>query len=243
MIRVFSFGRSCAAFALLAGLASLAYGQDTLVFATIVDKRPSALMAQRVLEHDYRQLGVEVRFEELPNPRTRSLLEAHEIDGLDYRIANNPLEGLQKISIPVTYEDLVVYTAGKRFKPEGWDSLRAYSVGYLVGATLLERRLQGMKVDTAPNLDSLFRKLSLGRTDVAIDSRSSYCKASQLGVHNIVMLEPSLEKLLGYHWLSTRHQDLVPRLEAVLKKMEKDGTMKKLQEQSWKDYGAQCAIE
>jgi polar amino acid transport system substrate-binding protein len=243
MARASLFARVCTALALVTGGAAQAHAQEPLVFATIVDVRPSAMMSQRVLKYAYRQLGVEVRFDELPNPRTRALVEAHEIDGLDYRIANNPVDGFQKISIPVTYEDLVVYTAGKRFKPAGYESLRDYSIGYLVGATLLDRRLQGMKVDTAPNLESLFRKLSLGRTDVAIDSRSSYCKAGQWGLNNIVMLEPSLEKLLGYHWISARHADLIPRLETVLKKMEKDGTIKRLQEQAWKDYDEQCVVK
>jgi polar amino acid transport system substrate-binding protein len=240
MAPVSYFARRAAALALFVSFAFPAYCQSHLVFSTIVDQRPSAMMAQRVLTQAYKQLDVTVSFEELPNQRARALQESNVLDGVDYRIMDSPVGDLQKVSISVGYEDLVAYSNGKRFKLEGYKSLQPYTIGYLSGAKVFEERLQGMEVDTAPNLESLFRKLDAGRTDIVIDSRSSYCKVSKLGLHNIVMLEPSLERLPAYHWVSKRHKDLIPRLEAVLKKMAQDGTIRKLQEEAWKDYVAQC---
>ncbi len=198
------------------------------------------MMAQRVLLHAYRQLGITVRFEELPNSRTRSLLDSQAIDGVDFRIMDSPVSDLEKIAIPIAYEEFVVFSVNRQFKVDGYRSLQPYTIGYLAGARIFEERLQGMKVDTAPNLDSLFNKLEAGRTDVVLDSRASYCIAGKLGLKNVRMLEPSLEKILAYHWLSKRHQALIPRLETVLKKMKQDKTIRKIQEETWKEFNAQC---
>ncbi len=198
------------------------------------------MMAQRVLAHAYGQLGITVRFEELPNSRARSLLDSHAIDGVDYRIVDNQVSDLEKIAIPIAYEEFAVFSVNKHFKVAGYQSLQPYTIGHLAGARIFEEKLKGMQVDTAPNLESLFNKLEAGRTDIALDSRSSYCIARKLGLKNVTMLEPSLEKILAYHWLSKRHQALIPQLEAVLKKMKQDDTIKRLQDDAWKDFNARC---
>ncbi len=109
-------------------------------------------------------------------------------------------------------------------------------------AGISQDQLKGMPADTAPNLESLFNQLQAGRTDIVIDARSSYCKAKMMGLDKVVMLEPPLEKLLGYHWLSVRHRALIPRLDAVLKKMKREDTIKKLQDDAWRDFNAQCRV-
>jgi polar amino acid transport system substrate-binding protein len=159
---------------------------------------------------------------------------------VDFRIAEAKLGDLQKIATPIAYEELVVFSVNKRFKVAGYRSLQPYSIGYLLGSRIFEEKLKGMSVDTAPNLESLFNKLQAGRTDIAVDSRASFCRARKLGLTKVTILEPSLEKLLANHWVSRRHAALIPRLEAVLKKMKQDGAIKKIQEGAWKDFTAQC---
>ncbi len=198
------------------------------------------MMAQRILLEAYRQLGISIRFEALPNPRIVALAMAGTLDGVDFRIADTPLGDMKKIDVPIAYEELVVFSLNRSLKVSGYDSLQGYSIGYLSGARTVENRLKGMRADTAPNLESLFNKLQARRTDIVIDSRSSYCKARKMGLDNIVMAEPPLERLLGYHWLSARYQTLIPRLEVALKKMKREEMIKKIQEDVLKIYNAQC---
>lgn len=212
-----------------------------LVLADIVDQLPSSLMAQRVLSQAYMQLGIEIKVLELPNSRTRILLENQELDGMVFRLADSDLFDLQKISTPITYEEFAVFTIHEKFKVDGYASLKPYLNGYLTGAKVLEDHLQAMRVETAPNQDSLFKKLAAGRTDTVIESRASACRLKKLKLSEIHMLEPALDKILGYHWLSARHQALIPRLNAVLKKMDQDGTIRKIQKETWKTYKANCA--
>ena len=214
--------------------------QAPLLFAVSVDQGPSALMAQRILLEAYRQLGISIRFEALPNPRIVALAAAGVLDGVDFRIAGTPLGDMKKIDMPIAYEELVVFSLNRSLKISGYASLQGYSIGYLSGARIVEDRLKGMRADTAPNLESLFNKLQARRTDLVIDARSSYCKARKMGLDNIVILEPPLERLQGYHWLSARHQALIPRLDMVLKKMKREETIKKIQEEVVKSFSAQC---
>ncbi|WP_188565369.1 substrate-binding periplasmic protein [Undibacterium terreum] len=228
------------AVALLFGALFCTSSQAQLVFAVSLDQGPSALMAQRVLLEAYRQLGISLRFEALPNPRIVGGVNAGSIDGVDFRIANTQLGDLQKIAVPIAYEELVVFSTGKRFKVAGYHSLQAYSIGYLSGAKIFEEKLKGMHIDAAPNLESLFNKLDAGRTDVAVDARASYCKARKLGLNKVIILEPSLEKILAYHWLSKRHENLMPKVEGVLKKMKQDDAIRKIQEEVWQEFNAHC---
>jgi hypothetical protein len=97
-----------------------------------------------------------------------------------------------------------------------------------------------MRVETASSLESLFKKLDAGRTDLVIESRSSYCMLKSWKLNRITILEPSLEKILGYHWLSKRHADLLPKLAEVLATMKQDGTLKRIQDVATEDFNQHC---
>ena len=211
-----------------------------LVFSSLPDQRPGTMIAQQVLRQAYHRLGVSIRFVTLPNARIRELLETEELDGVDYRISDAPVGDLKKISPAITYEEFVVYTVNKIFKVDGYSSLRPYSIGYLSGARIFEDKLRGMRVDTAPTLESLFRKLVAGRTDLAIDSSSGICLIRKLGLTQIQTLNHPLERILGYHWLSGRHAELIPKLEATLRLMDKDGSIAKIQKTVISEFTASC---
>ncbi|MBC3860609.1 transporter substrate-binding domain-containing protein [Undibacterium jejuense] len=217
-------------------------GEKTqLIFTDIVDQLPSSIVAQRVLRAAYQRMGIGITFLLVPNLRTKTLLENHEVDGMSYRFSDAPIQNLVKLSVPITSEDLCVYTVDKKFVVNGYQSLRPYSIGYLNGARIFDDNLKEMRTETAPSEESLLRKLSAGRTDLVVESRASLCTAKKLGLNNVVMLEPSLESVLGYHWLSPAHQNLIPKLEQILKEMAREGTIKKIQRQVWDDYNADCA--
>lgn len=163
-------------FGLLLSLSGSAWSAQ-LVLADIIDGLPSSVMAQRVLQQAYKRIGVEVKFLELPNFRTRSLLESQGIDGVVYRLANNSIFDLIKIPFPITFDDFVVFSVDQQFKVAGYQSLQAYSIGHLAGARVFENRLSGMRVDTAPNVESLFKKLAAGRTDTVIESRTVFVES------------------------------------------------------------------
>lgn len=211
-----------------------------LVFSDIVEVGPSSMMAQRILIEAYGQLGIKIKILTVPNLRTKSLLETKAIDGLVFRLSDKAIFDLQPVQVPITYEEMVVFSVKKRFTVNGYQSLQNYTIGYLSGARVFEERLKDMRVDTAPSEESLLKKLAAGRTDVVVDTLSSLCMAKKLGLKEIVVLQPSLEKFTGYHWISARHQAIIPKLETVLKKMSRDGSIKTIQERAWREFNAGC---
>lgn len=203
--------------------------------------RPSTATAKKILSKAYEQLGIKVNFIAIPAARSLSMWNAGRLDGVAAKVIDTGLPDSIKIGIPIVYEEAVVFSVKKNVTVDGFASLKPYVVGYVSGIPYLEDRLKNVQQkETAPSLESLFRKLDAGRTDVAIDSRFSFCLVRKLGLNNIRILEPSLEKRLGYHFLHVRHQQLVPAVEAILRDMEKDGSIKKIQEEVMQEYMEQC---
>jgi hypothetical protein len=212
-----------------------------LKFSDIADSAPNSRAAQQILREAYKKLDIEIEIKILPNSRTVSLLELNELDGLVYRVANVPLYDLSKINVPILFEEIHAFTVDHPIEIESYLSLKPYSIGFFAGSRIFEDRLKGMRVDTAPSEESLLRKLAMGRTQMAVSTRSSFCRAKKLGLPSIRILEPALEKILGYHWLSDRHQHLYPKIERVLKTMEKNGRIKQINEEMWKSFDEECA--
>ena len=203
--------------------------------------RPSTAMAKKVLSKAYEQLGIKLNFIATPAVRAVSMWNAGRLDAVSAKVIDTGLPDSIKIEIPVIYEEAVAFAVKKNITVDGFDSLKPYIVGYVSGIAYFEDRLRNvMQKETAPGLESLFRKLDAGRTDIAIDSRFSFCLVRKLGLNRIHILEPSLEKRLGYHFVHVRHRHLVPALEAVLRNMEKDGSIKKIQEEVMQEYMEQC---
>ena len=224
-------------------LPALACGREelSLDFSVPDFPRPSTMAAQKILVKAYGQLGIKANFIAIPNIRALNMWTAGKLDGVSAKIIDSGLPDSVKINIPIAFEEAVVFAVKKNISVDGFDSLKPLTVGYVSGITYMEERLRNVpQKEPAPNLESLFRKLEAGRTDVAVDSRFTFCLVRKLGLNQIRILEPSLEKRLGYHFLHIRHQRLVPALEAVLRNMEKDGTIKKIQEDAMQEYMEQC---
>ncbi|MCH8621500.1 transporter substrate-binding domain-containing protein [Undibacterium sp. TS12] len=203
--------------------------------------RPSTMAAQKILGTAYAQMGIKVNFIALPAARAMSMWAAGKLDAYSAKIIDSGLPDSVKSSVPIMIEEAVVFATKKNFTVDGYDSLKPYQVGYVSGVTYFEDRLKNVpQKETAPNLESLFRKLDAGRTDVAVDSRFAFCLVRKLGLNQVHMLEPSLERRLGYHFLHSRHQHLLPELDNVLRAMEKDGSIKRIQEEVMQEYMTQC---
>lgn len=229
--------RQCAALLTLAGAAAGSTAAP-LVFAIPPEDRLSVTMAQRVLALVYQELGVEVQYTKLPV--RRGYAQADEVDGVGLGVT--PDIGLTqvRIEVPVSYEEAAVYATRSDIVPQGYASLQPYVIGHIAGIGYLETRLQGMRTDTASSVESLFRKLEMGRTDVVVDSRFNSCLIKTLGLRKVQLLQPSLETAPGYHFLHMRHSALIPKVTAVLRRMAADGTIKKVQAQALKEYRTQC---
>jgi polar amino acid transport system substrate-binding protein len=222
------------------GMVSACYAGQMLEISTSEARRPSTLISERILTQAYAQLDIQIHFVTVPVTRASAMWKLNQLDGT-VRVADSELADSIKIKVPIAHEEVVVFTTKEKFQIHGFASLQPYVVGYVAGTPYVISRLKDLPFsETAPNRESLFRKLDAGRTQVALESRFSSCVVKKLGLNNIVILEPSLEKVVVFHFLHVRHQNLAVSLEKVLFSMEKDGTIKKIQDQVMSEFLEIC---
>ncbi|MES2049818.1 MAG: transporter substrate-binding domain-containing protein [Pseudomonadota bacterium] len=214
---------------------------SVLQFSEPENLRVSSVMAQKILLEAYKRIGIKINFLALPAARSILMWDDGRLDGISYRLIDSQLENGIRLTTPITKGDVVAFSIKQRFTVTGYESLQPYLVGYMAGVPFLLERLKNIpRKEPAPSIESLFKKLELGRSDVVVESRLSSCFAQKLGISNIIILEPALETTLGFHYLHKRQQKLVAPLEKVLRDMESDGTIKKYQDEATRDFMLRC---
>ncbi|MCP4105522.1 MAG: transporter substrate-binding domain-containing protein [Desulfobacteraceae bacterium] len=139
---------------------------------------------------------------------------------------------LLMVNVPVGYLCFTVFTKDLQFQVTGWESLRPYRIGFIRGVRKIEENTQGMRVEPVTKLEQAFKKLQIGRSDLVIDAPLNGMKMlNKLGFKDIRFLEPPLEREPLYHYLHTRHANLVPLLEQTLTHMEQEGVIQTIRDQ------------
>lgn len=165
-------------------------------------------------------------------PSGRSMERANEgaLDGelLRVELAMARMQNMVKIGIPMTTLTLVVY--GKIGSP----SLKNPSA--IVGKKVAVNRnsiaatvltASSTRVFLNENEQSL-RMLEAGRVDYAVlVEESSAADFQKLGFADLAKGETPYAEIVLYNWLNKKHAALVPKIEAVMKKWQADGRLKK----------------
>jgi polar amino acid transport system substrate-binding protein len=226
-------------FLIFCGNASAA---QTLTFSSLEDGRATSVVAEKVLFIAYAKLGFELRFSPMPPKRAEYLWETKQLDGISVRVFDPHLHHAIKVNVPVTSTEIAAFIRDKNLPIRKYVDLKQYRVGHPKGFTIFEERLKEIP-NTAPANDqkTLFKLLAMGKTDVVVDASYSRCAVKKLELEKeIFMLEPTLEKVLGYHYLHARHQHLLTKLEKELKALTDDGTIQRIQEQTNQMILHQC---
>lgn len=199
---------------------------EQLVFSNI-DNFPDTYAGALVLEEAYRRLGITISFKDLPGAEALRQSNSGEVDGEVGRIdgASKQFTNLVQISIPISYMPGAVFSKDPDLHLVGWHSLRPYRVGRVKGILFSEQGTRGMDVVVAEDYVELIDLLERDEVDVVV--------APYLNGHVAIREHPNggelelngvLETYLLYHYLHSKHRDLVPAIEKVLKSMVKDGT-------------------
>ncbi len=200
------------------------------------------LMALRILKTAYSRIGISVEFKE--SPVARSILNADSgitdgelarIEGLEKKYPN-----LIRVSIPIAYDEVFVYSKNFNFKVEGWHSLLPYKIGLLSGFQRAEQRTAGMNTEMVTTEQQGLEKLNIGRSDVFIGLQGTLCLIKKLRLNGITAIDQRLEKIIMYHYLHKSHRTMAARLEAVLTQMQASGEIELIQQQAKLDYFNQC---
>ncbi|MES2129794.1 MAG: transporter substrate-binding domain-containing protein [Pseudomonadota bacterium] len=227
--------RSMIGLALLSLLPSLAAAADKeMNVSTLVGVGvdPATNVAEKVLAEAYRRLGYTLVVHKLPGERTLVYANEGKMDGELYRKLGMDQQYPNLIIVPVpllTYE-IVIFTHGTSFVVNGWESLRPYTIGLVRGIKIVQENTQGMRTEAVPTMKQAFEKMLMGRTDVVVGNRSSgMAVVKSLKLDDVHVLEPALASFPVYHYLNKKHAALVPELTRVLRQMQAEKTIEKIQ--------------
>lgn len=209
-------------------LAPLAQAARPVTVAVIDNGRAFENVAREVLDEAYRRAGVPLAFKEVPALRALAESASGQADGELQRIGGleRRYPHLVQVNVAINWCEVVVVSKAVRFAPDGWASLRPYTIGYHRGILAFEQGTAGMKTDPAPSNDLMMKKLVGGRTDIAL---MTDVEARQWLLDNkdapVQVLAPPIAHIRLYHYLERRHRLLAQRLEGILRNMEADGSI------------------
>lgn len=200
--------------------------------STLVGDDPATDIAERIMREANRRLGITLVVHKLPGERTLLYANSGKMDGELYRKLGMDRQYPNLLIVPVplqTYE-IVIFSRGTSFAVSGWESLRPYSLGFVRGIKIIQENTRGMRVEAVPTMSLAFEKMMMGRTDLVLGNRASGMAVIKLmRIDGITVLEPELASFPVYHYLNKKYEGLVPRLATVLRQMQADKTIERIQ--------------
>lgn len=223
----------------ITALTSYADDQDTghevkrLTISAIQNEQTHEL-AKAVIRKAYKRIGIEVDFDDLPAKRALEWANAGKNDGDLARIAGTEKKftNLIKISTPIIEFKGVAFTSKIDREIRSWQDLNGLSVGIIGGIRYSEIGTKGLDRIFAKDMTNLFRLLLSDHIDVAIAA----LEAGNVEMHrnfkdaDIHIIGQPLYSAELFHFVHKRHKDIVPKIEAALLEMDKNGEKKSIRD-------------
>lgn len=208
----------------------LAAGWAQSVKLTIVSPGPGHPMyeiAKKVLPEAAKAINGSIEIIDVPPNRAGLMFDAAEVDGFIF--ADNEFlkqhPGAVRVDTPLGYDEMLVLTKSLTFKPDGWASLKPYRIGFMYSMAVVENNIKGMKTDGAQSPPQALDKLMADRTDVVVLPRFLF-EAFKSAYPQVKALEPPIEKVALYTFLTAKRADFARKLADALTDMQKKGRIK-----------------
>lgn len=227
-----------AALTLCGPLASV-WGQVLMRASTLLEADPATTVAERIVREAYRRLGRELEVQAMPGERSLLSANSGETDAELYRKAGIDKLYPNLLMVPVALQqyEIVVFTKSRQLSVHGWESLRPYRLGFVKGIKIIEENTVGMQSETVATMQQAFSKLELGRTDVVLANRiSGLASLRQHQFGGVRVLQPSLAVFPVFHYLNKKHEPLLPRLTAVMRELEQERFIQRVQDEVLSGY-------
>lgn len=186
----------------------------------------------RIVAEAFRRIGLPVKLVMLPSERSLQNANQGIDDGVYVRVAGLERQYPSLVMVPEQVSEFAftAFTRDATLAARSWDDLRERHVALVAGWKIVERNLAG-----APNLkpvrdeEALFALLDKGRAEVVVAGLHAGREIVRLrGYQGVRALLPPLAVEPMFLYLHKRHAGLVPRLNAALRDMRRDGTIQRL---------------
>jgi len=198
-----------------------------------IENIPDQAVGAELLRTVYRRAGIGIEFVDMPAKRALAESSEGRVDGEVQRIraVGEQYPTLLAVPVPINFIEPAAFTTRLEFAVAGWQSLRPYSLAIVRGVGSSERGTQGMpRVEAVASMDQLMQMVASGRVEVGVNDRfSGLLVLRRLGLDKLVHpLAPPLERIELFHFVHTRHRELIPRLEEQLRTMQASGELERL---------------
>lgn len=203
---------------------------DSVVLSFGGYDHPMSMTAETILREAYASFGARIVIWEFPPERFMLTANQGSVDGILFGGEDISLKypNLEKIAVPLGFDEVVVFTKKTFFTVSGPESLRPYSIGLLIGMPEIQKMTAGMRVEAVATPVQLFRKLDAGRTDIVVFPKLFGLKIiRELGLSSVRALPGTLDRLGLYHYLVRGNANL-PAVVKALRAMERSGRIREV---------------
>lgn len=212
---------------------SLAETKVTLDIAKIADT-PDQDVGAKLLKVIYSRINIDINIIDYPGIRLTEESTKGRVAGEVHRlyIYGERHSTLIRVTPAINYIQPTAFSNNKNIKIIDWKSLEKYRIGIIKGVVHSEEGTKGMPhVESVSSIEQLAQMTDTKRIDVFVtDKFNGQVILKKLKLNNsIEPLTPPLHNRIDiYHYLHQKHKDLVPKVEKVIKTMEKNGELEAL---------------
>lgn len=186
-------------------------------------------IATDILDRAYEKLDIQYLLKAYPSRRSLTLANTGVTDGelLRGQLDSNQYPNLIKVPVPVATGRLMAFTKHADLKVQGWEGLNAYRVGSHAGINETKRHENDFKsFYEHPDIEQLFNLLDRDRLDLLILPLAIGSGAlKELQLADIKMFPTPIETNELFHYLHSKHRDLIPSITQVLQEMHDSGEL------------------
>lgn len=195
----------------------------------------TGILDQLVME-TFRQAEIPITITRLPSERAILNTDAGIDDGDLLRIAGLEKKYPNLIQLGEKWMDMEfsAFTLDPSIRISAWEDLRPHTIGIIRGWKVFENATERVPHRSmTANADGLFTLLVKGRVDLILyDRLQGMIAFKNRGLTNIREAGPPLTVEPLFLYLNKRHAALIPRIEAVLRTMKRDGSYARLYDEA-----------
>lgn len=180
----------------------------------------------------YAEIGHTLTLKKVPIRRAYLSVNEGVADGMVI-VSKDVLRSYGNILVvpePLTTVEVVAITrAGNTIHT---DNLKQYRIGILRGYTLTEKMTAKLKRQIVDNHGSLFSILSANRVDVVLSMKREARRFLEKNPQykNFRIVEPPVFSVPLYHCLNKKHEELIPEITPVIKRLIEEKVLERLYE-------------
>nr|WP_315243252.1 transporter substrate-binding domain-containing protein [uncultured Albidiferax sp.] len=205
--------------------------QQVLQIGRVEFPSPLSDIAEAVVKEAFKRCGLQAEFKRLPLSRSVAMANEGSIDGELMRISDavKNFTDLVPVPTPVVMADVAIYSLDEKLVHLSRAEQRKRKVGLTRGTLMLLKHSQGMEVTDTQTIGTAFEMLANRRFDmIMMIFLDAEMEIARKGIQNIQRRPHYWASEPLYFYLNTKHAALVPKINAAMLAMQKEGLVKKI---------------